>query len=464
MDKPRRILILALGSRGDVLPYVTLAAALQAAGLPVRVATFDFFRELVESAGIDMIPVPGDAEGLLRQAADGMLGVDAPTLANPVAILRVFRALQRSYGQLTRQLPHVLDDPRLLDTGLVLNQLPAYLFGEDLAEMLSRRGGRRIPWAIVSVIPLHRSVHRPLLGFQSLPGWAPAGLRRAYNLGTYRAGEQIGWQMFRRAVNRWRRAHGLPPQPFWGRYETYFGPPAADQTGWRPPVLCGFSEQVVPRPQDWGDNLKLTGWWWPESTTWFDPQAPTPLPEKYANPDLEAFIAAGPPPVFIGLGSMPVPDPAQTSALFIAAARQVGARLVLHAGWAGLAVPPEMAGQVCCISYAPYDWLFPQMSLVVHHGGSGTTGYALASGAPSLVVPFAFDQFFWGERSAALGVGPAPIAFARLTAPAIAAAIRQAQAGADFRPAAAALAARLRAENGLQQAVAGVAAMLAGAA
>ncbi len=450
------ILLLALGSRGDVTPYVTLAGALQQAGNRVRVATFGYFREMVEAAGLELLPVQGDAEDLLRQAADGMLDASAPALANPLAILRTFRALQRSYGQLARHLPQVLDDPRLLDTDLVLNQLPAYLFGEDMAEMLAQRTGRRVPWAIVSVIPLSRSIHRPLPGFGSLPPWASEGLRRVYNLWTYRTGEQIGWQMFRRAVNRWRCSQGMRPQPFWGRYDANFSPPAAGEADLRPPILCGFSELVSPRPPDWGNHISLTGWWWPPDTRWFEPQAPWPLPPKYANPALEQFIAAGAPPVFVGLGSMPAPDPARTSALLIESARLAGARLVLHSGWAGLSVPPEMAERVFCISYAPYDWLFPQMSLVIHHGGSGTTGYALASGVPSMALPFVFDQFFWGERSAALGVGPAPIPFTRLSVRALAEAIRQAQQSGAFQPAAAALAKRLRAENGLQRAVAQV--------
>jgi sterol 3beta-glucosyltransferase len=458
------ILILALGSRGDVLPYVTLAGALQQAGHKVRMVTFDFFGEMVASAGVELLSVQGDAEGLLRQAADGMLDTSSPSLANPFYLARVFRALQRSYGQLSRNLPDVLMDECILDTDLVLNQLPAHLFGEDLAEMLSRRVQRRIPWAILSVIPLARTVHQPLFGFQNLPDWMPVRIQHFYNLLTYRLGEQIGWQMFRHAVNAWRRAQGMPPQGFWGRYEAFSTPPAPGEPDNRPQILCGFSEQVVPRAADWGTKVHITGWWWPKNLHWFDPQLPAPPPAFYANPALEEFIRSGSPPVFIGLGSMPVSDPAQASALFIEAARLAGARLLLHSGWAGLSIPSSQADTIFPISYMPYDWLFPQMSLVIHHGGSGTTGYALASGVPSMVLPFAFDQFFWGRRTAELGVGPAPIPFARLTAPALAAAIRQVQQSVHFSLAAANLAVRLRAENGIQKAMDCIGALVAPAA
>ncbi len=452
-SQPSRILILALGSRGDVLPYVTLAGALQQAGQQVLVATFAFFEDVVDAAGVELLPVPGDAEGLIQQAADGLLGASAPTLANPIAIFRAFQALRRSYGQLTRHLPQTLNEPRLFDTTLVLNQLPAYLFGEDIAEMLSRRVGRRIPSAILSVIPTYRTAHQPLLGFRALPAGLPQGLRRAYNLWTYRLGEQMGWQMFRRSVNGWRRLNGLAPQPFWGRYKAMFSPPPPGQPDTRPPIVCGFSEKVVARPPDWDSQVQMTGWWWPETTHWYNPHSHTPLPAKHANPALEQFLAAGPPPVFIGLGSMPVPDPARASALFIEAAKQANVRLLLHSGWAGLAIPPDMAENVFSIQYAPYDWLFPQMGMVIHHGGSGTTGYALASGVPSMVLPFVFDQFYWGERSAALGVGPEPIPFSRLTALALAAAIREVSETPTYRQAATALAQTLRAENGVERAV-----------
>lgn len=447
------ILMIALGSRGDVLPYVTLAKALKQAGHTPRVATFAFFQEMVASGGVELLPIPGDAEGLLRQAADGMLGAKAPSLANPVDLARTFRALQRSYGQLAHHLPEILSSPLLLDTDLILNQLPAYLFGSDLAEMLSKRTGRSVPWIGLTVIPYLRTNQRPLLGFQSLPERLPVSMRRLYNQFTYRLGEQLGWQMFRGAVNRWRRAHGLAPQNFGGRYEAFFQTPLPAQPDQRPDIICGFSEAVVPRPADWDTHIHLTGWWLPEDLQWYSPNAPLSPERAKVDPALEKFIQSGSPPVFVGLGSMPVPEPAQTAALFMEAARLAGVRLILHSGWAGLSSPPQLAEDVFSISYASYDWLFPQMSLVIHHGGSGTTGYALASGAPSLVLPFAFDQFYWGERTAALGTGPTPIPFARLTPHNLSAAIRQVMESPNFRMAAANLAGRLRAESGVQRAV-----------
>ncbi len=406
------ITILALGSRGDVQPFVPLGIALQDAGHRVRVATFELFASMIRDAELEFYPIHGDAQALLNAAAQG----EKLDQLNPIQIVR---ALQRSYGTLTKSLPRDLSG--LYDTDLILNQLPSNLFGGDLAEYLG------IPWAIVTVIPLTPTRTRPLVGFPNTLSWIPG-----FNGFTHWFGEQMGWQLFRKTVNRLRKETlGLPPQPF-------FGPYKANARN-RVPVLCGFSEQVVPRPPDWGEHVHLTGWWFPEEPEWVPP------------PALVQFLEAGSPPVFIGFGSMPVRDPAQTTATLVEAVRLSGRRAILHAGWAGLGgvLPPE----IFPMTYAPYGWLFPQMAAIVHHGGSGTTGFGFRSGVPSLIVPFLFDQFYWGARAAEMGVGPKPIPFNKLTSQQLASAIQTAVTDPDMRRRAADLGQKLRAENGIQRAV-----------
>ncbi|HLC20489.1 MAG TPA: glycosyltransferase, partial [Candidatus Methylomirabilis sp.] len=168
------ITILALGSRGDVQPIVTLGKALTASGHRVRVATFDTFKPLITKAGLEFSLIQGDAQALLRNAAEGEQLVRNPSL------WEIGAALRRSYGSLAVSLPE--DVSRLSDTDLVLNQLPSYLFGGDLAEHL------HVPWAILAMMPLARTAFHPLIGF-------PRGLSNipGYNLLTYRLGEQLGW-------------------------------------------------------------------------------------------------------------------------------------------------------------------------------------------------------------------------------------------------------------------------------
>ncbi len=408
-----RITILALGSRGDVQPYIHLGKALREAGHRVRVATFKAFASMASDNGLDFSPIHGDAQALLATAAEDEF---LNHKANPI---QVMRALKKSYGTLAASLPQ--DLTHLYDSDLILNQLPAYLFGGDLAEYLG------IPWAAVGVIPLARTRTLPLMGPPSMLSRFPG-----FNLLTYYLGEQMGWQLFRKAVNRLRtQSWNLPALPFWGPFNDIYTK--------KIPFVYGFSEHIVPRPPDWGDHIHLTGWWFPEDSSW------------QPSPELERFIESGSPPVFIGFGSMPVRDPALTTAVILRAVQLTGTRAILHAGWAGLGgeLPPE----VFPISYAPYSWLFPRMAAIVHHGGSGTTGFGFASGVPSIVVPFAFDQIYWGARAAELGVGPKPVPFQKLSSERLAAAIQTALSDPRMRNQAAELGRKIRSENGVAKAV-----------
>ena len=407
------ITVLALGSRGDVEPIVALGKALTGSGHRVRVATFEIFRSLVVEAGLDYSLVRGDAQALLRSAAGN------ERLARRISPLTAIAALRRSYGTLAATLPE--DVSNLSDTDMVLNQLPSFLFGGDLAEHLG------VPWAILAVIPLARTRSHPLIGFPRGPSPMPG-----YNLLTYRLGEQLGWQLFRGAVNRLRtRTWGLPALPLGGPYESIHRRHV--------PFICGFSEQVVPRPPDWGEHVHVTGWWYSDEPKWLPP------------PELERFLESGPPPVFIGFGSMPVRNPSRVTALVVEAAALAGRRAILHSGWAGLG--GRLPATVFPVTEVSYGWLFPRMAAVVHHGGSGTTALSFRAGVPSLIVPFWFDQFYWGARANELGIGPKPVPFHDITAGRLAQAIQDAVSDPEMRRRAADLGARLSREDGLQRAV-----------
>ncbi|MEV4257550.1 glycosyltransferase [Spirillospora sp. NPDC049652] len=115
--------------------------------------------------------------------------------------------------------------------------------------------------------------------------------------------------------------------------------------------------------------------------------------------------------------------------------------------------PATSDDDVLAVRDVPHTWLFPRTAAVVHHGGAGTTAAGLRAGVPSVVTPFFGDQPYWGDRVAALGAGPRPVPFCRLTVPALAAAVREATTSEDMRTAAAAVGARLRAEDGVARAV-----------
>ncbi len=197
------------------------------------------------------------------------------------------------------------------------------------------------------------------------------------------------WQGFRSADQRARReVFGLPPAPVAG--------PLYSKNLAGMPVLYGFSPEVIPPPKDWGTDVHVTGYWFLDVEEGWSP--PTGLVE---------FLAAGPPPIFIGFGSMSNRDPAEMEALISEALERSSQRAVVQAGWGGLKgiASPD---RVCSIDSVSHAWLFPRMAAVIHHGGAGTTSAGLRAGVPSIIVPFFGDQPFWGQRVHDLGVGPGP--------------------------------------------------------
>lgn len=178
----------------------------------------------------------------------------------------------------------------------------------------------------------------------------------------------------------------------------------------------------------------MSGYWWPATRAGW----------QLSN-ELLDFLRSGDQPVFVGFGSMQLPDPEQLSELVARAVRQAGVRAVVQAGWAGLA---PSGGDVLVVDDVPHEWLFPRVAAVVHHGGAGTTAAGLRAGVPSVTVPVLLDQPFWAARLHRLGVGPAPLPHRELTAESLAAAIRRCLDEPNYRGRAAALAERIRAEDG----------------
>lgn len=396
------ITILALGSRGDVQPYAVLGNGLKSAGHQIRFITFESFASLIIELGLDFHPIPGNAQAVVADGGANMLG-----------LVRSFTRLAKGYAQ-------SLSDSHLGETDIIINQLPGGLYGFDLAEKYN------LPMILASVIPLARTNTMPLMGFPNLP-------LPGYNRMTYSVGEKVLWQMFRSVINEWRtKILKLPPLPLKG----YF-----DQLGTQKfPILNGFSENVVPRPADWNEHIHITGYWFAEETHWKPPD------------ELLHFLGAGKPPVFIGFGSMPVKNPRRTTEIILEALKRSGQRGILHSGWGGLG-EISLPDTVFKISYAPYDWLFPRMSMIFHHGGSGTTAYALRSGVPSCTIPFLFDQFYWGKRSADLGVGPQPIPFIKITVEKLNQAIQAGTYASGIQQSATGLGKKIRSENGIRAAV-----------
>lgn len=168
--------------------------------------------------------------------------------------------------------------------------------------------------------------------------------------------------------------------------------------------------------------------------------------------DVEAFVQAGEPPVFVGFGSMLAADAARWTHAVVEASERVGMRVLLSGGWGGYG-QGELPAHVQAIGACNHEALFPRVLAVIHHGGAGTTQTAARAGVPQLLVPHGVDQYWWAHRVRQLAIGPDPISPHTFWASVLAIRLRELRDGSHFRHNAAALGERMRARDGLAMTV-----------
>jgi UDP:flavonoid glycosyltransferase YjiC (YdhE family) len=411
-----KIAIITPGSRGDVQPYLALGVGLKQAGHVVRLVTHQNFEEYVNSYGIEFWPVVGDVR-VIAQSKDMRALIER---GNFLAILsKMAREAQRGALELAKGGLTACHDVDLIIAGI-----GGLFTGIAIAEKLN------LPLVQAYYIPFTPTHEFPSFLFPRLPPRLSGGLNQL----SFQLARQMMWQGFRSAGRLARRnLLGLPAAPF-------LGPFSADCLQ-HTPVLYGYSPSVIPIPSDWDINIHVTGYWF------LDPDGAWTPPE-----DLMAFLQEGPPPVYVGFGSMSSRNPEQTFDLILQALARVKQRAVILSGWGGMRVT-NLPETVFMVESIPFSWLFPRVAAVIHHGGAGTTAAGLRAGVPSIVIPFFGDQHFWGQRVLVLGVGPAPIPRRKLTAERLGQTIQKAVTDGQIRQRAANLGVKIRAEDGIPGAV-----------
>jgi sterol 3beta-glucosyltransferase len=312
------------------------------------------------------------------------------------------------------------------DADAVLTTTTAALLGLSVAEKLG------IPSYHTALQPTALSRFHTNFLLPQAPECLPG--RGLYNLFSHVFVGMTLWQLWRPTLNAARQeVLGLPPLPISGPGPAFLKPSLS---------LDGYSSLVVPKPRDWPDNHHLTGYWFLDAAPGWRPPS-----------DLEDFLSSGPPPVYIGFGSMHNRNAAEVTAIVLRALKGAGMRGVLLTGWGGMEsfTPSD---QFFPIESAPHAWLFPRMAAIVHHGGAGSTAASLRAGVPSLVVPYTSDQPYWGGRVHQIGAGPMPIARKQLTAQRLKHALRQAITNQAMRRRAEEIGRMIQSEDGVGQAVA----------
>ncbi|MGC4121914.1 MAG: glycosyltransferase [Myxococcales bacterium] len=166
------------------------------------------------------------------------------------------------------------------------------------------------------------------------------------------------------------------------------------------------------------------------------------------DPALDRFLQAGPAPIYVGFGSMPLRDPARTLAALRSVARNLKRRLLVCSGWGGLR-DAEGGDDVLVVEEAPHALVFPKVAAVVHHGGAGTVAAAGRAGVPQVVLPKMADQFEWQKQVVKLGLGPKAPRFDALSAGNLKRALETCLADARYANRAREIAARLAGTDGV---------------
>jgi sterol 3beta-glucosyltransferase len=422
-----KVLMVTLGTRGDVQPFVALALELEKAGHEAVLAAPEMFGAFVTGNGVTFAALD---DGPMRLV--GTSGAREAMEGGALARVALARQLPKLFGALFEDAWAVASEGEGAGADVVVHN-GQVLAGQHVAEALG------VPAVLALPIPMYVPTREFPWPGQSLPAGLPAAVNRATYLGMKAASLAFG-----RAVDAWReRTLGLPRRR--GRHDPLLRP-----DGGPAPVLHAFSPRVVPPPSDWPRTVTTTGYWFLPSET--DASARTEASAGTLPEGLADFLEAGEPPVFVGFGSMAGRNPERTAGAVAEAVRQAGVRAVLAAGWGGLDAS-GLPGEIFVVDEVPYERLFPRVAAVVHHGGAGTTGTAAASGRPQVVCPFVADQPFWARRMHDLGVAPAPIPQRQLTVEGLAGALRRAVDKPELRESAEELGRLVRAERGATVAV-----------
>ncbi len=351
------ILLISYGSRGDVEPMLALGVALRSRGAPVRLCAPPDFGELAQAAGLPLTPVGQPLRALAEQAVRSATPKKLPDIAAELA---------------------ASSSAAILETGadcevvVASGSLPAAAGAQAAAEKLGVR------YWFAALCPRYLpSPHHPPLPWPGLV--LPED--ETDNRVIWRANAANLHRLFGPTINVHRATLGLPPTES-----------LTDQVQTDHPLVAADAV-LGPWPEPSDLAAIQTGAWVRRDDR--------PLPSE-----LERFLDAGAPPVYVGFGSMPLRDPAAMGTVAIGAARAQGRRVVLSSGWADLTAVDD--GEDCLVvGEVNQQALFPRVAAVVHHGGAGTTRAAAAAGVPQVVVPQIADQFYWAERVAALGIGAA---------------------------------------------------------
>jgi len=389
------ILILVVGTRGDVAPFVAMGLKLKEAGHRVRIATHAMYRKTVTSANLLFYPLAGDPvklSGFMVKTQGKLIPnlLDRNEIRDhaediPEKLQMLEEICQSTWPACVSPDPEDESATPFVAEAIISN--PVTYGHSHCAEKLG--------------VPLHMFFPQPWTPTKAFPhvfasmdqgrGWSKE------NEWSYYAVDQFFWLGTEAFINEFR--------------ETTLGLPKlmrGELGGHRLNTLCVpfcymFSPNLVPKPKDWPKHTDIVGNFFAAGKS------------THTDEALQTFLDKDPDnvPIFVGFGSMVIEDPDALAQKISGAASATNTRIILQSSWSKMAADDNPL--IYCLGNCPHDWLFPQCAAVVHHGGAGTVAAGLRASKPTLVCPFFGDQHFWGEVVSRSGCGPKPIPAQNIT-------------------------------------------------
>ncbi|KAH6604456.1 glycosyltransferase family 1 protein [Trichoderma cornu-damae] len=400
---PLNIAMHIVGSRGDVQPFIPIAQILSKPpyGHRVRICTHPAFKDFVEAQGVEFFSIGGDPEALMSYMVrnPGLVPNPRSVRAGDIGKRRgeMWEIINRAWRSCIEAGDGMGDPVRATD---VENVEDLFLADAIIANPPSIA---HIHCAEKLGIPLHMVFTMPFSPTTAFPhplasmNYSGADAKTANYL-SFIMMELLMWQGLGDLINKFRRQKlGLDPISLMWGFQLL--------SRLRVPFTYLWPESLIPKPPDWGSNVEVAGYSF------------LPLANSYVPPqELTAFLEKGPAPIYVGFGSIVVEDPETLSNMIFEAIKMAGVRAVISRGWSGVGDKCDVLEDVYLTDNCPHDWLFRHVSVVVHHGGAGTTAAGIAAGRATVIVPFFGDQPFWGQMIARSGAGPNPVPFKELTA------------------------------------------------
>ncbi len=355
-------IVTAIGSEGDINPMLAIASELAGRGNDVDFLANAYFAEKVASSGVNFVPL-GDLDVFERAVSDPAMWIPQTSFSAVWGVLK--ESFLLNYQLIVDRLR---SDTRLVGSTLAL--------GSRLVQDKKKVFMTTIHLSPSCILSAHKPARIPGL---IVPGWVPLPLKELLINAIDR---RLLDPLCVNDLNNIRKTLDL--EPVESVVRNYFNSP--DQ------VVCAFPEWFAEPQPDWPKNTYVLGF----------PLRELPADRLGLSKEVKAFLHAGAPPVVYTAGSAM----AHSKKFFETAMKcseLSGHRAIFVTQYANQ-LPPALNENILHIPYAPFRALFPHCSVVVHHGGVGTSIEGLLAGTPQMVIPFAHDQFDNAARLEDLGV------------------------------------------------------------